>query len=71
MGPEAQKEPRVKDHNRDRYPTISEVISRASDAIPEQDRRVRRIDIRFDAGGNGTVRLFVARDEEPEVVGVA
>lgn len=70
MGSQEAKKPGVKDHDRNRHPSITQALSRAAEAIPEQGRLCSRLDIRFDAAGNGTARVFLSGQEEHEVSSV-
>lgn len=52
------------DHNIDQFPTLSEALRRLHQSGDNADERVRRLDLRFDAGGYGYYRLWAGRDEE-------
>src|SRR3569623_2511472 len=51
-------------HDTDRFPTLSEGLQRLLDSSSAGDEQIRRIDIRFGAGGDGVYRYWVGRDEE-------
>lgn len=64
MAKESTQNQVAKDHNVDRFPTLNEVASRLADDKSFADLRVRRLDIRFGANGDGFYRVWETRDDD-------
>ena len=67
MAKESTKADRKVDFNSDRYPTAQEGLRRVLDEGDWAKITVDRIEVRFQANGEGTYRYWSPRAEEPEM----
>jgi hypothetical protein len=54
------------DHDRDRYPTVDEVLDRIRDEADLPDGPIERFELTCLASGEATYRVWSARAEEPD-----
>lgn len=54
----------------DQFPTLEKGLRQVLKTTPHGDTQIRRIDIRFGAGGDGYYRIWEGRDVDPQA-GVA
>lgn len=67
MGKDRQVDQVEIDTDTDRYPTLTEAVNRLRRELKEGDRRVSRLDLRFDANGHGYYRLWAPRSDDHDV----
>ena len=67
MAKTSQEDRTGHDTDVDNYPTLTEALLRMDRDTKAHNERVRRLDLRFGANGEGFYRLWVERDEEHSV----